>query len=362
MTGYADHRNLREIWVGAGLVALGGMSQRSFTATIFTTTLVGAFLLPGCMLQKQDDGDEYREAVPQREAVVVAGPESDPAADPSAPGAGTQASGPSSHTPYAKWYGFTRVVRGGVNLVTAAVLGSAWAIVHTEPSSVQDGEATWGPYTDALEPVTYRFRVTRVAEAEYDYTLEGRPKLATSDDAYRTVLKGHGYGKRHAQHGEGDFTIDLSAAKALDPFAHQNDSGSVHVTHHLPHDIGSGGGALPRSITAEVTPDPAVNPESFSVTSNANLDGTGSLHVAAHADVDDTKLTKLEDISIDSRWRADGAGRADIVIAGGDVPADPGMVSAVECWGADFMRSYYSDSIDLEPSEGQASACVYPAP
>jgi len=92
------------------------------------------------------------------------------------------------------------------------------------------------------------------------------------------------------------------------------------------------------------------------------LDGTGSLHVDAHADVDDSKLTQLEDIGIDSRWRKDGAGRADIVIAGGDVPADPGMVSAVECWGSDFMRSYYSDSINFEPSTGDAAACVYDAP
>jgi hypothetical protein len=314
------------------------------------------------MLQKQDDGDEYREPVPLREAVVVAGPDSDAADTSAVPAASAKANGPLSRTPYAKWYGFTRVVRGGVNLVTAAVLGSAWAIVHTEPSSVQDGEATWGPYTDALEPVTYRFRVTRVAEAEYDYALEGRPKASTSDDAFRAVLKGHGYGKRHAQHGEGDFTIDLGALHDLDPFAHQNDSGTVHIVHHLPHDAGEGNGALPRSITADVTPDPAVNPESFSVTSNANADGTGSLHVHANADVDDTKLTQLEDISIDSRWRADGAGRADILIAGGDVPADPGMVSAVECWGSDFMRSYYSDSINFEPGQGQASACVYEAP
>jgi len=325
--------------------------------------LLGVCLLPGCMLQKQDDGDEYREALPAREAVVVAGPQSDAAGDTSAaPGVSTQAAGPLSRTPYAKWYGFTRVVRGDVNLVTAAVLGSAWAIVHTEPSSVKDGQASWGPYTDALEPVTYRFRVTRVAEGEYDYTLDGRPKASTSEDAYRAVLKGHGYGKRHAQHGEGDFTIDLSVARALDPFAHQNDSGTVHIVHHLPHDLGEGQSALPRSITAEVTPDPAVNPESFSVTSNANLDGTGSLHVGARADVDESKMTALEDIAIDSRWRADGAGRADIVIAGGDVPVDPGTVSAVECWGSDFMRSYYADSINFQPSEGQPSACVYDAP
>ena len=338
------------------------MSQRSFTARLVAASVLAACLLPGCLLQKQDDGEEYREAVPRREAIVVAGPESDAAADTSAPGPSAQANGPLSRTPYAKWYGFTRVVRGGVNLVTAAVLGSAWIIVHTEPTSVQDGEAIWGPYTDALEPVTYRFRVTRVGEAKYDYVLEGRPKASTSDDAYRALLKGHGFGKRHAQHGEGDFTIDLDVARALDPFAHQNDSGTVHVVHHLPHDMDEGHGALPRSISAEVTPDPAVNPESFSVTSVANLDGTGALHVDARADMDDTKMTQLEDISIDSRWRADGAGRADISIAGGDVPADPGMVSAVECWGSDFMRSYYSDSVDFEPSEGAVSACVYDAP
>ena len=62
------------------------------------------------------------------------------------------------------------------------------------------------------------------------------------------------------------------------------------------------------------------------------------------------------------RWRADGAGRADIVIASGDVPADPGKVSAVECWGSDFTRSYYSDSINFEPNSGDMAACVYDAP
>jgi hypothetical protein len=249
-----------------------------------------------------------------------------------------------------------------VNVVTAAVLGSAWAIVHTEPSSIEDGEATWGPYSDALEPVTYRFRVTRLAEAEYDYVLEGRPKTSRSENDYRKVLKGHGYGMRHAQHGEGDFTIDLDVARSLDPFVHQNDSGTVHVVHHLPHDIGDGGAALPRSIVAEVTPDPSVNPESFTVTSDAHLDGTGALHVVARADTDDSKTTQLEDIAIDSRWRADGAGRADIVITGGDLPPDPGRVTAVECWGVDFKRSYYADSLDIEPREGAATACAYDAP
>jgi len=333
------------------------------TRNLLATTLLGACLLPGCLLEKQDDGQEYREALPLREAVVVAGPETgDAAGTKTASISKPQADGPLGRRDYAKWYGFTRAVRGGVNLVTAGVLGSVWTLVHLEPTAIVDGEATWGPYTDALEPVTYRFRVTRVARGEYDYVLEGRPKTSDSDADYRAVLSGHGYGKAHPDHGQGDFSIDLSAAHELDPVAHADDSGTVRIVHDLPRDIDAGGKGLPRTITATVEPDPAVNPESFRVTSKAELDGTGSLHVDAKSDVDDSKATALEDVTIDSRWRADGAGRADIVIAGGDIPADPGTVSAVECWGADFMRSYYADSIDFEQAQGDQTACVYDAP
>jgi hypothetical protein len=342
------------------------MSQRSFT--IFAQAAACLLVvLPGCMLEKEDDGDEYREAVPLREAMVVAGPDAasgEASTASTAERRGALQAGPAARAKYARWYGFTRAVTGGVNVVTGAVLGSVWAIVHTQPTSIENGEAVWGPYTEALKPVTYRFRVTRVADAAFDYVLEGRPKSSSSDGDYRAVLSGHGYGKRHDQHGEGEFSIDLDTARELDPFEHEGDSGTVRIVHHLPHDITSGGDALPRTIVAEVTPNPAVNPESYTVTSTASEDGTGTLHVDAEGNVDnaDETKTQLEDIVVDSRWRADGAGRADIAIASGDIPADPGVVTAVECWGADFTRSYYSDSVGIEPSEGEASACVYDAP
>ncbi|RYZ07918.1 MAG: hypothetical protein EOO73_09460 [Myxococcales bacterium] len=342
------------------------MTQRSFTArrlavsTLKACALGALALLPGCMLEKQDDAGEYREALPRSEAVLVAGPEADASA-PSATHTASEGSlRPLERTDFAKWYGFTRAVRGGVNAVTASVLGSVWLVVHSEPSALKDGEATWGPYTDSLEPVTYRFRVTRVAEAEYDYVLEGRPKASRSDEDYRSVLEGHGFGKLHEQHGEGEFTIDLSVARELDPVGHEPDSGTLHIAHQLPRGLGPG--SLPRTIEAEVTPDPSVNRESYTVRSVANEDGTGSLHVVAQSDVDDSKATALENVTVDSRWRADGAGRADVVISGGDLPADPGEVAAVECWGADFARSFYADTVSFEPAEGEASACVYGAP
>jgi hypothetical protein len=88
-------------------------------------------------------------------------------------------------------------------------------------------------------------------------------------------------------------------------------------------------------------------------------DRTGTLLVTAHADVDDSKATAMEDIQIASQWNAEGEGRADITLSGGDVPADPGVVTAVECWDSDFFRVHYSDSIAWAPAEGEASSCAF---
>ena len=170
------------------------------------------------------------------------------------------------------------------------------------------------------------------------------------------MLTGHGYGRPSALHGQGTFAIDLDAAKALDPYKHPNDSGTVSIVHDLPHDFTDHLGALPRTISATVTPEGEAH---YSVKSVANLDRTGSITVAAHVDIDDSKLTKLEDVSVDSRWNAGGAGRADITIAGGDLPASVPIVDATECWGTDFAQAYYSDTVGFAPTAGDVSACVY---
>jgi hypothetical protein len=51
------------------------------------------------------------------------------------PSVRTLAAGPAP-TMYAKWYGFTREIRDGVNKITAGVLGSVW-VAH--PYGADDG-------------------------------------------------------------------------------------------------------------------------------------------------------------------------------------------------------------------------------
>jgi hypothetical protein len=315
-------------------------------------------LLSGCVLQKKDDADEFRAVIPQSEAVALSGPDSASGQTRTAsapPPRGALSTTPPA-TAYAKWYAFTREMRDGVNGVTVGILGSVWLIIGSEPSEVSQDTATWGPYTDALDPATYRFRVTRVATDEYDYVLEGRPKTSAADSDFKAVLSGHGYGKPSALHGQGTFSIDLDEAKALDPLKHTDDSGSVAVDYQLPPDFSENLGALPRTITATVTPQGEAH---YTVTSVANADFTGTIHVQAHVDIDDSKRTLLEDVTVNSRWNASGAGRADITISGGDLPTSTPEVDAEECWGTDFAQSYYKDSVGFAPTAGVASACVY---
>lgn len=323
--------------------------------------LVGCSLVicfaSGCTLdKKEDEADAFREAVPQERSVALSGPDSSSASSTAAAAPTLRTLGTAPTTPHAQWYGFTREMRRGVNQVTASVLAGVWTILHVTPTAIRKDSATWGPYTDELEPASYRFRVTRIAADEYEYTLDGRPKTSTNDADYRAVLTGHGYGKPHALHGKGEFTIDLDVAKSLDPFAHRDDSGTVRIDYDLPRDLLDDQDALPRAITAKV--DPA-GEAVYTVESLARVDHTGSIHVDAHVDIADTKDTLLEDVVIDSRWNATGAGRADIDFTGGDLPSSIPMVSAVECWATDFTQSYYNDSVNFSPTVGEESACVY---
>lgn len=331
------------------------------TKNLVWAAVLTAFVLPGCVLEKkEDDVDKFRQAIPEAKAVEVSGPES--AQSKTGAQSTTLAEGdePWADGPWAKYYGFTRHVRQGVNGTASVILGSIWIIVNTQPTDVSDKEATWGPYTDALEPVTWRFRVTEVGDLEYDYKLEGRPKGSSSEADYRAVLSGKGWGRESEKHGDGFFQIDLDTAKALDPFNHGDDSGIVKITHDLPPDITSNLFSQPRTVTAEVTPSDS--DEWFTASSHSNEDGTGTLLVTAYADADDSDLTQKENITIASQWTNQGAGRADIALSGGDVPSEYQNITAVECWDTDFYRVYYSDSVNYESTEGDVNLCAYSEP
>jgi hypothetical protein len=297
-----------------------------------------------------------RQALPTKEAMQIVGPDTQASSEPAV----TRAAAAPQDAPYAKFYVFTRDVRDGVNAITASVLGTVWYIVHTRPTSIHEGQATWGPYTDSLEPATYRFVVTRTATTEYSYILQGRAKESSSEQDYRTVLSGVGYSKDDPKHGDGNFTVDLDTARALDPVAHRNDSGVISVVHDLPATVTEEFVPLPRTIQVTLAPtDPAAHLEILSI---AREDNTGTIVVDGQADIDESKKTLLEDVTVASQWDPAGAGRSDVSLSGGDVPASVDPVTLVECWDTHFKQSYYRDSAGISTTVGDVSGCAFSDP
>jgi hypothetical protein len=317
----------RTVWLGVGIIVLAATAA--------------------CGSNSGDDGaDEFRESVPQAADVATGLP--------GERGSGTTAKSvagslhaldlPKPDAP-AQFYVMTRDVADLVDVATAEVLGLVWLLAHSPPTTLAADQATWGPVDgDALSPVNWRFVVKKVGPGEYNFEFDGRPKGSTNDADFKAILTGHGYDHTSQAYRSGNFTLDRSAAKALDP-ARNTDTGPLVITFDLR--------AAPATIHLTATPDaPAVAADAV-VTRDA--DGGGSVSLTTKGDVDaNNGKGILEDVLIKSRWIASGAGRGDAKISGGDLTS---TYTGTQCWGTSFTATYATDTAD-NVTVGDASSCV----
>jgi hypothetical protein len=82
----------------------------------------------------------------------------------------------------------------------------------------------------------------------------------------------------------------------------------------------------------------------------------GSLDFVAVVDVSDPPNGSAETMAVRSRWLADGSGRADGVITGGEL----GVLQffETECWDASLSTVYFENSYDLV-REGDEASCAF---
>lgn len=325
------------------------MRSVRFASLLVPSFLFGSFI-SGCAIDP-DDSARFREAIPTQEDVALRVPGGDPTKTggningKSFGGGGLRiATLPGAGDKTARYYRFTRDLTNSVDFGTAVILGSVWAIVHTEPTSIDAKTAVWGPgAASALEPAVWKLTVKEVGTAEYDYALEGQPKAG---GAWLTVMQGHGFGKSRPEHRTGWFEWDNDAYRTLDP-ARAKDEGKTKVSFDLTK--------LPATISVELRPPSTKGWADVTVT-HADA-GAGTVEITGLGDIDDTKSTRLEDIRLLSRWTSKGSGRADIEMKNGDLPF---VVTARECWSESFARVYYEDTVSYEPATGAETACALP--
>jgi hypothetical protein len=287
-------------------------------------------------VQHSEAPPEIAKAMPQAESVSIKLPDQ------------ARSIGSRSVGQLANWYVATRDVTRMFNGGTGWVLVLLNTIVKFPVTSVSGDTYTWGPWSEALDPAEYKLDVRAVGDGTYEYQLSGRSKTAAAAE-FQVVIDGKADPRKGDLQGNGQFLLDFDASRAVNPIDAGDARGSLDVNYDL--------AARHLDLTIMST-DAQGQPALASYAYNAGLDGGGDMTFALSGNAGGGPA--LETATLRSRWTHDGAGRADGRVAGGDLGTI--QATASECWDTRFARVYYTDSVNLAGTEGNAAACAFATP
>jgi hypothetical protein len=252
----------------------------------------------------------------------------------------------------AEWYVSTRQITSTFNGGSAWVLILIHTIVAFPVTSVDGDTYTWGPFGDALDPAEYKLDVKDVGDGTYEWALSGRPRTQ-ANSAFEVIIDGVSDPRAGEAQGNGKFLIDFDAGRRVNPIDSDPEArGQIEVTYdlaarHLDLDIAS-------------TDDNGA-PVFANYEYNEGADRSGDMLFELDGDMGGGP--GVEHAVVRSRWQADGAGRADVGLSGGDTE-NPAGVLASECWNTTFARVFFAvvagdASGAFGASEGSESNCAY---
>ncbi len=266
------------------------------------------------------------------------------------PIASDSAKSPSDPDDWATYYEGTRNVTEHVNGMITFVLGSVYLVTHTQkPSWVNDEktEAQWGPYSDSgLDPVETGVRVTKNDDGSVSWAVFFVPNGGTVETDALNVAEGLVDAGSTRGEASGSFGVDFDTANSLDPAV--NLAGQWEVMYAYDAE---GVAAVATASNYGWENWPRIDAQ---YAYDEDYTGAGTMDLAYNKDVNWTGTDEI--VTLRSRWQADGMGRGDATITGGDVADE---VTSSECWGTDFKTSYWTDSIGLYDQVGEESVCAF---
>lgn len=312
--------------------------KRTILATL--SLVIALSLVIGC---GGDPADEYREAVPVQSELAMDVPST---AIGSQPGKLTQA----LLGQRADLYNLTYKVSHEVNGSIWVGLNVIESIVQHEPTTIDNGVATWGPHTPPLEPLTWMLKVTKTGPGQFAYALSARKK-ADKTGKFSVIIAGvstKGYSKFFSGY-KGLYTANATNLNALDPILYKN-VGKMVATYDTT--------GVQRSVKMALEGySENGGPKANALYSYLDrVDTSGHFGFVAKTDLQ--KNGSADEIfAVESAWGATGAGLGKAVVTGGDLPAGV-KIKVAECWDASFGRVFYHDNGKINPDEGDASKCV----
>ena len=301
--------------------------------TKIASLLAAAALLAAC--GNPIDPKEVRDVLPKADAIQIATPDATTPAGALTVG---QDGAPAYGSEYAhKSYWMAVTVNVGVWWTLKLV-----ETITLFPATCSDDACTWGPWHDQNN--YWKLVVSRSGDG-YEYELLGQ-KGSEPQGPFVPVVSGIAFPGQDRQHGHGSFTVDFDAEAALDHGAlwAQDSFGTIDVAYDnragLQIDatvLGGRGEDDGRLLNAVYAFD-------------ATGGNGGELQVALR-----TLEGVPQNLSLRTRWNAEGAGRGDAQYFSTDGSWTL-EYEASECWsGAPTFALAY----DSDPAFGEESSCAY---
>lgn len=278
-------------------------------------------------------------------------------------------------------YDTTYNISRGINGSVIWVLNLVRDISRAPPTRKDGDTRTWGPSEPSgLERISWRFVATKLDDGHYSFKLEGRPKGGSEED-FRIVLDGDiTRGGNSASRGHGTLNLYFDKSQELEQKVCGNGNRDVLEGRATVNFVAD---ADPKSVNVEFVDfrnkcdGDSVSRQMAKYVYVEASDGAGNFQFTAHGNIHKASENKplIEEMTIRSRWAANGAGRSDLTVGEGEIPAD--MASAnvtgnavvvTECWDQMFETVFQTTLPEdlpqsfrdaIRPTDGQESACQY---
>lgn len=289
-------------------------------------------------------GTNFRNALPDEDVVQVPFP----ARGESAGGlVGTTASGLVGGP--ADFYTHTYYASRAVNGFALHVVRAVQRVAALPATSVSLDTAVWGPFSADGEPIEYRLTI-RDLGAHQDWHAELRHKSASDF----VLMAGGSFEPVSEELGRGWFAVDFDAIRSVNlaepnrgriSYAFERTAEALNVRAYASRELAGtteeAGYAYGKSAEGAGFVMFAV-PENIAATSDFGFEDTGA----------------KERLLIHSRWSASGSGRADALVAEGDLGSSAAI--AAQCWNDRFASTFEAVGVDgtIRASSGDPSSCV----
>lgn len=321
----------------------------STSCTVPLALAITTLLAAGCQ-PPLDEAEEFRRGLPRQETITAEIPTRQGQALTIDERSQALKGLPSEM--HALTFSVTTTLDGAAVFVGALVK----TVLRFPPTTLTADTAVWGPWSDDLDPITWKVTITRVGEHKFQYRFEGQPK-ANPVASFVTVLAGthsaavDGSGRPIAGHGAGSFTLDWDARNTL-PVVRDRDVGKAHYTYARSPGAVSTVDAQFQQVRDDKTGKLADASYSF-----ARQPGGGGSMDFIHTSAPQLGMAGGR-WTVRSRWLKTGAGRSDVQVTLTDIP---GPLSGSECWDQVFLSTYKKFAWTPLVTYGtEATDCAFP--